>query len=155
MIASMHLADVGPRAATQALRSQLRSTSTPGLRYAETMVGTPLGGHLVPRPQFGRIGLIAAWEDEDALERFLDDHPLAALLSRGWHARLQPVRAVGSWSKLAWVPGGELAVEDDEPVAVLTLGRMRLRRALPFVRASARAEQLAVESPAMIAGTAL
>ena len=42
-----------------------------------------------------------------------------------------------------------------DPVAALTLGRVRLRRLLPFLRASARAEGEAAANPEMLAGTAL
>jgi hypothetical protein len=38
---------------------------------------------------------------------------------------------------------------------VLTLGRVRVCRLLPFLRASARAEGAAVANPEMLAGTAL
>ena len=155
MIVSVHIADVGAARAPRVLRSRPDAAGTPGLHYAETMIAAPLGGRLLPRAQLGRVGMVAAWKDDDALERFLATHSLAERLRGGWHARLEPLRASGAWSRLQGLPTQELAVDDAEPVAVLTLGRMRLRRVLPFLRASARAERQAVADPALLAATGL
>jgi hypothetical protein len=155
MIASLQLADVGRRAATVALRTRLSPASVPGLRYAETMIASSLGGSLLPRPEPGRVGLFAAWDDEAALDRFLTDHPLAKRMSDGWHVRLEPLRVVGSWSRLPGLPSEECPIGGGDPVAVLTLGKLRLRRALPFLRASAAAERQAVDDGALLAATGL
>src|SRR3954468_16043041 len=143
---SVHIADVGARAVPGILLSRPR---TPGLRYATTTVAAPLGAGLVPKPQLGRVGLIAAWDDDAALDAFLDGDPLARRLAGGWHARLEPLRASGAWRALPELSAPERAVDDDEPVAVLTLGRLRLTRTLPFLRTSAQAEGRAVADPAV------
>jgi hypothetical protein len=155
VIASVHLADVGTRAARRVLRKPLDAAGVPGLRYAETTIAAPLGGGLLPRPQLGRVGLIAAWDDDAALDRFLTDDPLAERLSGGWHVRLEPLRASGAWSGLPDLPREERQVDDAEPVAVLTLGRLRLGRAASFLRTSARAERQAVSDPGLLAATGL
>lgn len=155
MIASVHLADVGGKEARNALRTRLAGARVPGLRYAEVTIAVPLAGRLLPRPQLGRVGLIAAWDDDAALDRFSAEHPLAENLGDGWHVRLEPLRASGSWSRLPDLPSSERSMDESEPVAVLTLGRLRLRRVLPFRRTSGRAERQAVGDPALLAGTAL
>jgi hypothetical protein len=155
MIVSVHLADVGVRAAAGALRARPDAAALPGLRYAEAAIAVPLAGGPIPAPQLGRVGLIAAWDDDAAFDRFLTGHPFAQRLAGGWHVRLEPLRAAGAWSGLPDLPGEERAVDQSEPVAVLTLGRLRLRRAVSFLRTSARAERQAVSDPALLAGTAL
>jgi hypothetical protein len=155
MIVSVHLADVGVRAAAASVRVRPDAAALPGLRYAETTIAVQLGGGLLPAPRLGRVGLIAAWDDDAALDRFLTGHPFAQRLAGGWHVRLEPLRAAGAWSGLPDLPGEERAVDPSEPVAVLTLGRLRLRRAVSFLRTSARAERQAVSDPALLAGTAL
>jgi hypothetical protein len=155
MIVSVHLADVGLRAAPRVLRRRPDRTAVPGLRYAELTTAAPLGGGLLPTPQLGRVGLIAAWDGDEALDGFLTSHPLAARLAGGWHVRLEPLRASGAWAPLPGLAEHERPVDDHEPVAVLTLGRLRLRRALPFLRTSAAAERLAVAHPGLVASTAL
>ena len=75
MIASVHIADVGfPRAA----RRLLRAPSSPGLRRADVAVTAPLGGPIWPSPQAGRLALVALWDDDASLDRFLADHPIWA-----------------------------------------------------------------------------
>jgi hypothetical protein len=155
LIASVHLADVGKRAALGLVRRGLDPAGVPGLRYAEVTVAARLGGELLPAPQPGRVGLIAGWADDQALDAFLATHPLAARLGGGWHTRLEPLRVSGHWSALPDLPRDEQPVDDDEPVAILTLGRLRVARVVPFLRASAAAEGQAVADPALLAGTGL
>jgi heme-degrading monooxygenase HmoA len=113
-----------------------------------------------PTPIPGRVGLVATWDDDASLDSFLDSHPLAARFAAGWHTRLEPLRSSGNWPLF----GDPSALADrttvaasavDEPVAVITYGKLRPQKALSFLRASARAEAAALESPGMIAGTAL
>jgi hypothetical protein len=52
------------------------------------------------------------------------------------------------------LPTREKPVDDEEPVAVLTLGHTKLHRAVPFLRSSAPAERAAVGDPAVLASTA-
>lgn len=127
----------------------------PGLTYAETTTTAPLGEPLLPPKQLGRVGMIAAWEDDAALDRFNAGHPLAERLGAGWEVRLQPLRVFGSWAGMQGLPAKELPVDGEEPVAVLTLGRLRLRRIAAFRRAAGPAESEAIDDPALLAGTGL
>jgi hypothetical protein len=154
MIVSVHLADVGKRAALRLLKTGRRHTA-PGLRYAQVTTTAPLSPHLMPKPTLGRVGLIAAWEGDDALDEFLASHPLAEQLAHGWHVRLAPVRIFGAWSELDGLVRDERPMAGEEPAAVLTLGRLRLSQTLRFLKASAAAEGLARRSPALLASTAL
>jgi hypothetical protein len=155
VIVSVHLADVGARTAPGVLRRGLDPGGVAGLRYAVTTLAVPLGGGLLPRLQLGRVGLIAAWDEDAALEGFLEGHPLGRRLGGGWHVRLEPLRVSGAWSGLPGLPRQERPVDDGEPVAVLTLGRLRLRRTPAFLQASSRAESLAVSDPAVLEATGL
>jgi hypothetical protein len=155
MILSVHIADVGARAARSLIRSRLSPSRAPGLVYGETMTAVLLSARFMPRPEVGRAGLIAAWRDDEAFERFLAEDPLAQQLAHGWHVRLEPLRASGSWSKLPGLPARPNPVDPQEPVAVLTLGRLRLHRVIPFLRASARAEGAALADPALLAASGL
>jgi hypothetical protein len=154
LIVSVHLADVGPLRVPRLLVRRPRVVEVPGMTSAEPALTAPLGTRL-PRPDPGRIGLIAAWEDDAALDGFLASHPFGRQISSGWHARLQPIRCFGSWSAMPGLPVEELPVEDEEPVVVLTLGRLRILRTRPFLRSGAAAERDAVADPAMVASTGL
>jgi hypothetical protein len=94
---------------------------------------------------------MSAWDDDAALDAFLADDPLEAA---GYRVRLSPVRIVGEWPWLGSLPEPP-ADQPQGRVAVLTLGRLRLRRALPFLRASAAAERDALESPALVVSSGL
>jgi hypothetical protein len=154
MIVSVHIADVGWFRAPRFLLRRPR-TALPGLIYAEPVTTAPLDGRIPPRPRPGRVGLIAAWEDDAALDRFLLGHPVASSLAGGWHVRLQPLRVFGAWAGMPGLPSRPLPIDDDEPVAALTLGRLRLRRAWPFLKSAAAAEAAASEDKAIIASTGL
>jgi heme-degrading monooxygenase HmoA len=155
MLLSVHICDVDPRTAIKVLRRPPQPTEVPGLTYAETTITAPLGDNLLPSPRLKRVALVAAWENDDAFEAFSAGHSLAARLSPGWQARLQPLHVYGAWPSLPGLPEGEGEVGGDEPVAVLTLGRPRLRRLPAFLKASAGAEAEAVANPDVLALTGL
>jgi heme-degrading monooxygenase HmoA len=155
MIVTVQIADVGPRRGVATVRRRPQPSEVPGLTYAETVISAPITDKLLPTPALGRVGLIAAWEDEDAFEEFCASHPLAGRLAGGWQVRLQPLRVSGAWPRMPGLPERQLPVEDEEPVAVLTLGRPRLTRLLPFLRSAAAAEADATHEQAMLASAGL
>jgi hypothetical protein len=155
VIVSVHLAEAGFLRVPGVLRSSPDPAEVPGLTYAAAVLSLPLRERPLPRPARPRIGLIAAWEDDRALDEFLAGHRLAERFAAGWHVRLEPLRVYGSWPGMPNLPKREQAVGDEQPVAVLTLGRPRLGRLRPFLKASAPAEHGAVTNPAVLASTAL
>jgi hypothetical protein len=156
VIVSIHIAAVRPRAAAAVLLRPPRPGRVPGLTYAETTTTAPLGAPLLPPRQLGQVGMIAAWESDAALEAFgRSAHPVARHLAGGWQVRLEPLRVFGAWAGMPGLPARALPVGDDEPVGVLTLGRLRLRRIGAFRRSAAPAEAAAVDDPALLAGTGL
>ncbi len=155
MIASAHLVDAGAAKALAAQRHVPRPQRTPGLRWARLGVAAPLRASLLPAPDFGRLAMIAFWDDDAALDRFLGEHPLAATLAHGWSVRLAPLRAHGSWPGLDTDTPAGRNVDHDGPTAVLTLGRLRVSQAVRFLRASANAEAAVLEAPGLIWATGL
>lgn len=152
MIVSIDIANLGPRQGLRTLARRPRPEELDGLRYAETVFTAPLGAGLLPRPDFGTVALIAAWDDDSALDRFAE-HPLAKALSAGWQVRLAPLRVSGEWPQMTGLPDRQLPVDDDEPVAALTLGRVKPWRLRPFLRAAAPAEADVVAEPDLLAST--
>ncbi len=155
VIASFHLADVGRLTALRLMLGKPVAQPPSGLRYATMTTAVPLAGGFPPRPTVGRVGLIAAWETEGALDEFLAGDPLARAFAHGWSVRLQPTRVYGAWSPLDGLLSREQPMAEDEPAAVLTIGRLRLTQAARFLRASAPAESLAVREPSLLASTGL
>jgi len=155
VIVSVHLATMGPRAAAEVLLRPPRPARVPGLTYAETTTTAALGEPLLPPRDLGRFGLIAAWEDDEALDGFLRAHPLAPHFAAGWRVRLRPLRTFGAWAGMPGLPAQAPPDDQEGPVGVLTLGRLRLRRIGAFRRAAAPAESDAIGNPALLAGTGL
>src|SRR5688500_8773115 len=154
-VVSVHIADVGVGTALRVLARRPRPGSIDGLRQAEVGTAAPLSGSRRQPPQLGRVALIGFWDDDDAVEAFVRDHPLAERLRGGWHARLEPLRRHGSWPGLPDELTTSRHTDYDGPAVVLTLGRLRLRRAVAFLRASAGAEAAAVVAPGARWATAL
>lgn len=157
MLASVHLVDGHVRSG---LRWLLRPPSTidaPGLRHGQVVIAAPLASAL-PEPQPSRFGLVAFWDEEAALDRFLAS-PAAEPLADGWSVRLDPLRAVPVATRhFPGVPDDlppPPDVDDGGAVAVLTMGRLRLRRAPTFFRTSSRAERQVASSPGSLWATGL
>ncbi len=153
MIFSMQLADLSALTPS-GLRRNPDPRTIPGLRNAMVMLTAGLGAG-APRVRLRRTGLLAAWDDDASFERFLATDPLAQRFAGGWQTRLEPLRAAGDWPAFGEL--GELGhpADDDEPVAVLTLGRLRLSQTLRFLRANSPSSSAAVAHPGFLIGTGL
>ncbi|HEV7615970.1 MAG TPA: hypothetical protein VGO36_07045 [Solirubrobacterales bacterium] len=155
MIVSIHIAELKRREAAELLLRPPRPAAVAGLTYAETLFRAPLGEPLLPPKQLRRVGLLAAWESDAALDAFCHSHPVARRLRGGWGVRLAPLRVFGSWAGMPGLPSRALAVEEEEPVGILTLGRLRLLRTAAFRRSAGPAEAAALGDPALLAGIGL
>jgi len=155
VLATVHIADIKRGEALKLIARGPTRITAPGLRHANVGLAAPLGGGLRPKPDLGRVALVAMWDDDRAVDRFLADAPIARTLAGGWHARLQPLRAHGSWPGLADDLPRSRAVETEGPLAVLTLGRLRWPLLVPFLRASAKAEARVVVAPGLIWATGI
>jgi hypothetical protein len=140
MLASVHIADVGVPASLGQLPRAPRAARVDGLRWSMLALAAPLGPEVRPRPDLRRLGFVGFWDDEGALDRFEQTHPLAARLAGGFSVRLDPLRSFGTWPGLPTDLPRSRSVGHDGPVAALTLGRLRLTQGLRFLRTSARAE---------------
>jgi hypothetical protein len=154
VIASVHIADIGANRALGVLRKAPTPASAPGLRHANVALTAPLGDS-PPKPQLGRAALIAFWDDDPSLDRFLADHPIAATMASGWRVRLAPLRAHGSWPGLDADISRARRTDHEGPAAVLTLGRFKLGRMVSFFRTSAKAEAAVLPAPGLIWTTGL
>jgi hypothetical protein len=155
MVATVHIADVGVRTALGVIRKPPAPGAIPGLRHADVAIAAPLRSRAISVPQPGRVGLVAFWDDDDAIEQFETTHPLGATLGGGWRVRLEPLRAWGAWPGLDPEVTKSRGVTGDGPVVVLTLGRLRLTQTVRFFRTSGPAERAATQAPGLIWATAL
>jgi heme-degrading monooxygenase HmoA len=156
VIASVHLAATGTR---RGLRAYFHGAPDPaavaGLTYAETVLTAPLSSAVLPKPTFATVGLIASWDDDEHLDRFLADPALAGPFASGWHVRMRPLRVFGAWPAMPGLPEKAVPVDDAEPVVVLTLGRPRVTKLHAFLPTSARAEAALDGARGLLAATGL
>jgi spheroidene monooxygenase len=137
------LADIAPRARlwgwTAFLLSRFPLRSVRGLRFAKVM-GSGRDGGFGLVPSLSRQGMFLAFDDDAAIDAFLDSHPLQRAFqdhSREWACvRLRALSSRGSWSgqqPFAAAPG-TLQPPPGVPVAALTRASIRLSRAIAFWR---------------------
>lgn len=148
LVLSVHMTKGGP------LRSGPSPDSVAGLRYVEAMTPADLG-HRLPKPKVGRRGLICAWDDDRSLDAFLAEDGDGRRIATGWHVRLQPLRASGSWARLPELEQAADAGDDGEPVAVVTLGRLRPSQGPRFLRTTYPAEKALLGAPGLLASSGM
>ena len=155
VVASVHIADVGARTCTPAPAHDPGPGSIPGLRQANLAICAPLrgSGGVLPSPR--RVGLIAFWDDDDALGRFESEHRLAGAFDGGWNARLRPLRIHGTWPGLQRTCRAIAPSSTTGPPSSSRWGALRLTQLRRFLRASRPAERAAVSAPGLLWGTAL
>jgi hypothetical protein len=154
-LASVHLVDGKLGAGIRLLRKRPQPGVVPGLLQADLALAAPLDAKPFPPPASGRIGMVAFWSSDADLDRFLETDPLGKRFAGGWSTRLEPLRASGTWPGLSPDLDRSRDVVHDGPAAVLTLGRLRMRRAIPFLRVSTKAGAAVTASPGFAWGTAM
>ena len=81
--------------------------------------------------------MLACWEDESALDRFLADHPTGQEFAEGWHVRMELVRAAGVWPGIeddVVAEAGNKATDMTGPSVAITIGTAYLRSAVAFTK---------------------
>lgn len=153
MIVTVLIAKVPLTEGFRVLRRRPPVKAIPGLRFVETVFAAPLGGGLLPAPTPRTVAMIAAWDGDEHFDAFLDASSHAYPFRTGWQVRMEPLRVFGEWPGLPGLPEKELPVDDEEPVVVLTLGRLMPWRLLPFLRTALPAEDEALAEPGLLAST--
>ena len=127
---------------------------TPGLRFHRLM-GTGKGNTMTLSADLRRWAMFAVWEDDAALDAFLDGSEVAArwrdLAAESYSVRLEPLRSHGAWGGTNPLGEGGAPVDRDAPVAVLTRATIRLRRLRAFYGSIRPPATALLESPGLLA----
>jgi hypothetical protein len=148
VVHTFHLAKPGLVTTVTALVRPPTSTTVAGLRHAECMMPMQLGLSIISpgRWQLRRLAMFAAWEDEAAIDEFLQRTRLGRTLAAGWHVRLKFLRR---WGRVAAFDGLPPNVETDPeaPVVAVTVARMKLLQVPRFIRWGVPVERLVRDHP--------
>ncbi len=123
--------------------------SADGLHHAECMWTMELGAPVVSpkRMQLHRFAMFSSWEDEAAIDRFLESDPLGRRLADGWHVRLDFLRRWGHISEFDGLPSSTEQPILDEPVVAVTLARLKLPQVPRFIKWGKPVERLVRDDP--------
>jgi hypothetical protein len=152
---SFHLVDLPAWVSAGTLVRSPDRTTVAGLQHAECLVLMRFGAPIVSlaRLQLRRFAMFAQWDDESALDRFLDTHTFGRRLATGWHVRLQYLRRYGAIAALGALPERAGGWDLDEPIVAVTLARMKLREVPRFLRWGRPVERLIASHPAAVFST--
>lgn len=158
------LADIAPRARlwgwTAFLLSRFPLRTVRGLRFAKVM-GSGRDGGFGLVPSLSRQGMFLAFDDDAAIDAFLDSHALPRAFqdhAREWACmRLRALTSRGSWSGLQPFAGapGTAQPAPGIPVAALTRASIRLSRAVAFWRHSPPSEAALAAADGCLLATGL
>src|ERR1044071_1495025 len=94
---SFHLAKTTIATTLTALLRPPATSRVTGLRRMECMAVMALGSPIVSSARFQsrNLAVFASWDDEHAIDRFLNDDSLGRTLAAGWHVRMEFLRRWG------------------------------------------------------------
>jgi hypothetical protein len=95
-----------------------------------------------------QVAVFAQWENERAIDRFLENNASGRLLGTGWHTRLEFVRQWGNITKFQIPDEGANAIVAVDPVVAVTLARMKLFEVPRFIHWGRPVEALVRDHPA-------
>jgi hypothetical protein len=100
--------------------------------------------------------MVACWEDDAAIDRFLADHPTGRAFASGWHVRLELIRAAGMWPGIdddMVAAAGTKATRATGPSVAITIGTAYLKTIVPFLRVNDGLEDQFMDTPSGLWGT--
>jgi hypothetical protein len=148
-IFSYHIVRTSCLVAVRALLFPPTAASNPGLIHAECMTDMTLGSRTLSpsRMLLRQLVVFAQWENEEAINHFLFNDGLGAVLARGWHTRLRFMR---QWGKISDFEIPRESVELDEnkfPIVAVTLAKMKLPEVPRFIYWGRPVEKLVRDHP--------
>lgn len=143
---SFHLVETSPLTVARACT---RPPARVGLRHAECMLTMRLGYPIAHprRYQLNTLAMFARWDDEAALDRFLQSQSLGVELARGWHVRMAFIRRWGLISEFDGLPIRAEKRDPELPVVALTLARLKLTESPRFIHWGKPVERLVRDHP--------
>lgn len=148
---TFHLKKTSVKTALKALYNPPKADKVPGLIHAECMVSMTLGSPIfsTSRLLIRQLVVFAQWENESAIDNFLEKNDFGKTLAKGWHIRLAYLRQWGHIDEFV-IPKVSNELDDqDAPVVAVTLARMKLLQVPRFIRWGRPVEKLVRDHPSV------
>jgi hypothetical protein len=149
VVHTFHLAKPGLVTTLTALVRPPASATVAGLHHAECMMPMQLGASFFSpgRWQLRRLAMFAVWENEAAIDEFLQSPRLGRALAAGWHVRLKFLRRWGHVAAFDGLPAKDGETDPEAPVVAVTVARMKLLQVPRFLRWGVPVERLVRDHP--------
>ena len=125
-IFSYHLIKLPFFEAVRRIFSSPISKNTKGLIHSEYMTAMTLGSPIFSpsRVLIGQVAVFMQWENENALEMYLEQDSFGRTLANGWHVRLSFIRDWGQFSGFKIPTDKDQLKSPNSPVVAVTIARM-------------------------------
>jgi hypothetical protein len=148
-IFTYHLVKTSYFSALKAILLPPKPKNIPGLIHAECMTAMTLGSAIFSpsRMLVRQVAVFAQWENEAAVDLFLEKKSFGKILAKGWHTRLIFMR---QWGKISEFEIPNEHVQSDAPnapVVAVTLARMKLFEIPRFIHWGRPVEKLVRDHP--------
>lgn len=146
---SYHLVELPLYVAFKGIVSNPISNNIKGLIHFEYMTAMTLGSPIFSpsRVLLGQVAVFMQWEDESALENFLENDHFGIVLSKGWHVRLSFIREWGKFSGFQIPNDRDHLRSSNSPVVAVTIARMKPFAVPRFIHWGRPVEQLVRDHP--------
>jgi hypothetical protein len=148
-IFSYHLAEIPFFKALRGIFSSPISKNTKGLIHSEYMTVMTLGSPIIStsRVLIGQVAVFAQWEDEIALQNYLEQTRFGKKLAKGWYVRLSFIREWGKFSGFTIPQHNDKLESPNSPVVAVTIARMKPFAVPRFIHWGRPVEKLVRDHP--------
>ncbi|MEP1305974.1 MAG: hypothetical protein ABJK11_16045 [Balneola sp.] len=148
-IFSYHLVELPFFVAAKRIFSNPISKNSKGLIHSEYMTAMTLGSPIFSpsRVLIGQVAVFIQWENETALENYLEQDSFGKLLAKGWHVRLSFIREWGKFSGFNMPDDKDQLESPNSPVVAVTIARMKPFAVPRFIHWGRPVEKLVRDHP--------
>ncbi|WP_186758767.1 hypothetical protein [Echinicola salinicaeni] len=128
------------------------SKTTNGLIHSEYMTAMTLGSPVfsTSRVLIGKIAVFMQWENEIALQNYLEQDSFGRILAKGWHVRLSFIREWGKFSGFIIPDDKDKLESPNSPVVAVTIARMKPLAVPRFIHWGRPVEKLVRDHPGTV-----
>jgi len=125
------------------------SKNTKGLIHSEYMTAMTLGSPIISTSRFliKQVAIFAQWENEIALDQYLEQDNFGRTIAKGWHVRLSFIREWGKFSGFEIPEEKEKLESPNAPVVAVTMARMKPFAVPRFIHWGRPVEKLVRDHP--------